>query len=642
MELIGSGKAILAANGSTNLTSEIEKLGTTHIRHFCGLVYSQQYEPAVIALMEILHAIELGGLALKATAGSEEMPRFCTVLASAVTAMFSDPKFNVNRQGFSTLIVLKCHLRSVFAASSFEDMSHIIDSLGQSNADGGMVIPVANMQKYLLVCTLDIAPVEIVDVVGRLPEEQRMLFWLSCLDNKYIVSAEEERLRHQLLPMGESLTGCSANSIGEVQSITRAWMYCSYWDYPDKHSVKKVLNQVLLNTLKKLGVVEPTLADAGLGAVKPRVVVFLEFWRKDSAMYRCYANAISRLRSNFHVTAFAQTNIIDQDAAEFFDQVIEFNVGESPGDVVRKLVNESPNIIFYPSIGMQQTAVFFAQLRLAPIQVMSAGHPASSFSTAMDYMVFEEDFLNDPDCFTEQLVLLKRGAITLRRPAGAVSFTPLIAEKPEVINIAVNSMYFKITNRFLRLCEELANRSSRELHFHFIIGLNSFTRIPIERTIRQVVASCSVYEYLDYDAYLETIGRCDVQLVPFPFGNTNSFVDAALAGLPTVCLDGAEIHSHTDAVFAQRLGLPAFCITRSEEEYLKSALQLVGDDALRVAISREVLNADLDEVLFGTDDDPGRDDLAEVFTLLYEKHDAIRESGRKVWRVADRSLLTQD
>ena len=624
------------------MTSEIEKLGAAHIRHFCGLVYSQQYEPAVIGLMEILHAIELGGLSLRASAGSEEISRFCTVLSSAVTALFSDPKFNVNRQGFSALIVLKCHLRSVFAASSFGDMSHIVDSLGQPNADGSMVIPAASMQKYLLVCTLDIAPTEIVDVVGRLPEEQRMLFWLSCLDNKYIVSAEEEALRLRMLELGETLTNCSANSIGEVQSITRAWMYCSYWDYPEKHSVKRVLNQVLLNTLKKLGVVEPPLKGVGSSAGKPRVVVFLELWEKDSAMYRCYANAISRLRPDFHVTAFAQSNIKGSEAADIFDQVIEFSVDESPKDLVERLCSEDPDIIFYPSIGMQQTAVFFAQLRLAPIQVMSAGHPASSFSTAMDYMVFEEDFLNDPDCFTEQLVLLKRGAITLRRPAGSVSFKPVIAENPDVINIAVNSMYFKITNRFLRLCEELANRSSRKLHFHFIIGLNSFTRIPIERTIRQVVSSCSVYEYLDYDAYLETIGSCDIQLVPFPFGNTNSFVDAALAGLPTVCLDGAEIHSHTDAVFAQRLGLPAFCITRSEEEYLESALQLIGDDAQRVAISREVLNADLDEVLFGTDDDPGRDDLAEVFTLLYEKHDAIRNSGRKVWRVADRSLLAKD
>lgn len=622
------------------LADPLDKLSGKYLNQFYQLAYSRQYEKAVLSLMEILHAIETGGLAIKANAAQADISRTCTEIAAAVTAMLLDPNFALNRQGFSALMVLKGHLRSLFAASGFMDMRHLASKIGKQQGDSVDLMGESDIQKYLLTCTLDIAPNSIVDLVSQLSDERRLLYWLSSLDNKYVVDKRESELRGRLLAVGEGLTDCSANSIGEVQSIIRAWMFCSYWDYPEKHQVKKVLNSVLSNTLKKAGVSVPPLPARRKIEQKPKLLIILELWRFNSAMYRCYAKAISNLKPWFNITAMAQNATIDDEAGAIFDEVIEFSIETPIKKLVGSIIKQSPDIIFYPSVGMQQTIVQFAQLRLAPIQVMSAGHPASSFSPVMDYIVFEEEFLNDPACFSEKIILLKRGAISLTRPSSPVP-QALIAESPGVIQLAVNSMYFKITAEFLEVCESIARASIRPVHFHFVIGLNVFNRVSIERTIREIVSECTCYQHLDYQEYMGVVNHCDVQLVPFPFGNTNSFVDATLVGVPSVCLDGPEIHSHTDAVFGRRIGLPETCIATNQEEYIAAAVKLIEDDEYRYQLSRKILATDLDAELFGLDaEQQGQRDLADTFRFLLEQHEALQSSAQQVWRVAERESVT--
>jgi hypothetical protein len=77
-----------------------------------------------------------------------------------------------------------------------------------------------------------------------------------------------------------------------------------------------------------------------------------------------------------------------------------------------------------------------------------------------------------------------------------------------------------------------------------------------------------VHEEAPYDAYAERLAACDVFVSPFPYGNMNSIVDAALLGLPGVCLDGAEAHAHADAAYFRRMGFAEALIAQSREAYV--------------------------------------------------------------------------
>ena len=615
------------------MTTEPLALSLVNIENFCRQVYSRQYDEAVANLVAILDTVERGSISISTNASKEEMQRYLTQLASAVTAMLSNPGFSISPQGFSALMCLKCHLRTIFGSTGFGNMGHIASSI--STRDGENVTVASGHMKlnFLLASTLDAAPDGIFEFVRKLDDELRFLFWLTCLDTRFTVSSREDNFLHKMLALGETVRHCSANSIGELQAITRVWMLCSYWSYSDKHQVKEVLNSVLKNTLKKLGVVEPKKLPKKRARDKPTIVVVLELWKWNSAMYRCYAKVIASLSGVFNVVGFAQSGTFDTKAAQIFDRMESFDITAPIKSTVGKLIKLQGDIIYYPSVGMQQTAIQLCQLRLAPIQIMSPGHPASSFSEAIDYVVFEEDALSDPDCFSETIVLLKPGAIPLIRPEAIITHSGS-SKKTDKMNIVVNSMYFKISLPFLDLCKQIQDEASVDIHFHFLVGLNAINYTQISRVIESRV-SATCYEYLSYEKYSEIISLCEVQLTPFPFGNANSFVDGMLVGVPTVCLDGPEIHSHVDVALARRVGLPEFCQTTSPEDYVAAVLRLIHDDELRQSIRKQILDTDLDEALFGinaeAEHDPG-----ELFSWVYAHHKEIQAANRKFWAVKDR------
>jgi hypothetical protein len=615
------------------MTTEPLALSLVNIENFCRQVYSRQYDEAVANLVAILDTVERGSISISTNASKEEMQRYLTQLASAVTAMLSNPGFSISPQGFSALMCLKCHLRTIFGSTGFGNMGHIASSI--STRDGENVTVASGHMKlnFLLASTLDAAPDGIFEFVHSLEDESRFLFWLTCLDSRFRVNSKEDNLLQKMLALGETIRHCSANSIAELQVITRVWMLCSYWSYSDKHQAKQILNSVLKNTLKKLGVVEPEKLPEKKGRDKPTIVVVLESWKWNSAMYRCYGKVISSLSGVFNVVGFAQSGTFDTKAAQIFDRMESFDITAPIKSTVGKLIRLQGDIIYYPSVGMQQTAIQLCQLRLAPIQIMSPGHPASSFSEAIDYVIFEEDMLSDPDCFSETILLLRSGTIPLTRPDNKMIQSNR-AKKKGKINISVNSMYFKLSSQFLEICKRIQDGALVDIHFHFLIGLSAYNRIQISRVIENHV-SATCYEFLSYEKYSEIISHCDVQLTPFPFGNSNSFVDAMLVGVPTVCMDGPEIHSHIDVALAQRVRLPEFCQTTSPDAYVDAVLRLVHDDELRESTQKLIMNADLDEALFNVREQADKD-MREVFSWIVAHHKAIQGIDQKVWAVEDR------
>ena len=77
-----------------------------------------------------------------------------------------------------------------------------------------------------------------------------------------------------------------------------------------------------------------------------------------------------------------------------------------------------PDIIYYPSIGLSPLAVPLSNLRLAPLQLAAAGHPATTHAPGIDAMLVEEDTLGDAACFSERVVTLPRDCVVHVPPPG--------------------------------------------------------------------------------------------------------------------------------------------------------------------------------------------------------------------------------
>jgi len=139
-----------------------------------------------------------------------------------------------------------------------------------------------------------------------------------------------------------------------------------------------------------------------------------------------------------------------------------------------------------------------------------------------------------------------------------------------------------------------------------------------------------------YNAYLAELNACDLNLSPFPFGGLHSVVDSLRQGIPVVALEGLDLHARTDSMLLRRLGMPEWLISQNEDEYIAAALRVIDDDEERIALSRQALALDVDRILFGDATTPLRSDVVDAMWWIYQHHEAIKASGRKVFRAADR------
>ena len=105
-------------------------------------------------------------------------------------------------------------------------------------------------------------------------------------------------------------------------------------------------------------------------------------------------------------------------------------------------------------------------------------------------------------------------------------------------------------------------------------------------------------------------------------------VDAVRQGIPGVCLDGREVHSHIDAELFRRLSLPDWLVTASREDYLAAALRLAGEHRTRQRIANHLVKIDPDAILFKGD--PKQ--FAESVAWLHANQVELQRSSEKVVR----------
>ncbi|WP_250477711.1 hypothetical protein [Caballeronia sp. INML1] len=98
---------------------------------------------------------------------------------------------------------------------------------------------------------------------------------------------------------------------------------------------------------------------------------------------------------------------VDETGREVFDEFIPL-AGANLWEHVRQVreVSEArqAQAMYMPSVGMFPTTMALACLRVAPLQMMALGHPATTHGHAMDYVVVEEDYVGDEACFSEKLL----------------------------------------------------------------------------------------------------------------------------------------------------------------------------------------------------------------------------------------------
>ena len=593
---------------------------------------------ALPALRQVLDLFELGADLVASESRDPESPQAIAQykrLASAIAALLANSELVLSLEDCDWLAYHNRHLAAVFRMAWSDGPDRVFRQVREAQSNAG------NRTKFRnVLAAYSIAVSEEFDwqtAIEREPEATPA-FFLASFTHRALLDVDASQRRDRLFEFAPQIAR------GELREdtlpvLTAAWMLCSYASAPDRHTLKPVLNGLIRNLFAQNAIHSTVFAAQREQDVRPTLVVVAEVLLGGHVMYKTYAHFLRQLRTRFRLVLVTRVTRVDETARALFDETIVLDTKAGAVAAIIKINSISPALIYYPSIGMSELTVLLCNLRLAPIQIASVGHPATTHSRSIDYMVMGHEYFGGAEHYSEQVLLLKSSGALFDPGSSAQPVTPKVRDDPDILRVAVPSSPMKLSGSFLELCRRVARSSGRAVEFRFFPNVTGLRYRDCRRQIEQHLPGAIVYPTLNFDTYRVQIGECDIYFGTYPFGGANIGVDAMLQGLAPIVFEGPEPHSRTDKRFIHLFGLPEWLISHDEEQYEKSALRLIQNDKERCAISRQILDAKPEEVLFSKEQSTYPTDFVDTVWWLYENHEHVKASDRRVWTWEDRQAV---
>ena len=558
-----------------------------------------------------------------------------TRAAAAITRCVVHPNVTIDAAQLDALCRRKQALAYIFQASGYRSMRHLQALMGEQTAQT-TTIPNEKVAVLLSIISLDDLGQELITLALNQPPNILLPLMIGWLNQRAILTTRAEQNRGKLLASGHLVEGVEIDD-SQIAPIVNAWMYSTYAESINKHSIKTSFNKLLSQRLVSAGITP--CAPQPATSSKPKLLVIHERFREQHAMFRCYAPLISSLKPHFELIAMAEEIHIDTASDHIFDSFIKLGDGSKPINKLVEVISQlSPHMIYYPSLGMSHWTVMLAQLRLAPIQIMTHGHPATSMLPTIDYVYLNEA---DPTIATtvSEKILMGGPVPSFASHINLPETMPDLAVPTDrEVRVAVNSKVMKLSHRLLTICRRLSDEATVPVKFSFFPGERGLYFDGISASIKAHLPEATVVPYVNYPTFLQEIAKCDLALAAFPFGNTNSTVDTCLLGLPTVAHFGHDSSSQTDALVIKTAGYPDWLVCNTDEAYFNTALELICDREKRLSVTKDLRHEEVRERLFSQNSqNNGVTAFAELFKYAFENHQNMRESSQRIFKSIDLS-----
>ena len=588
-------------------------------------ITEKNYEAACTELLDILNKIDTNFGDIEGidfdypqqleTLMQDRIVYFCTRMANAITQLFCDPQFSLSESGANRFFVVQRWLNLIFASSPYINADHILQTYNcNPERDSIYDIYLEPNKNVLMKFAVLYLPESNVNLnLDTMWETDKNICGSLCFalqSPRFIGTPAAFSKRSTILQWFPAkleqfhvLDDLPSNISHDV------YMHCSYDTAENKHNVKKALNQVIRSHLLKCGWQDRQITQIGMRNGKPVMVVVLEHFHSSHSIYRTHSTSMIAAREQFYLIGLGN-NAVDQAGRDVFDEFHEFD----GSNILKKLAflkemceKNDAAVLYMPSIGMDLATIFVSNARFAPIQVIALGHPATTHSEFIEYVIVEDDYVGSESCFSETLLRLPKDAL----PYVPSSLAPtdvqyVLRETPEVVNIGIAATTMKLNPYFLETLKTIRDRAKVKVHFHFALGQSiGITHPYVARFIRSYLGDdATAHPHSPYNRYLDILRNCDMMLNPFPFGNTNGIIDMVTLGLVGVCKTGPEVHEHIDEGLFKRLGLPEWLIADSVEDYIERAIRLAENHQERLALRRHIIENNGLKTLFSGDPSP--------------------------------------
>jgi hypothetical protein len=554
-----------------------------------------------------------------------------TRLASAFT-YFVGKASTITHVNLAQLACFKSEFVSIFTASGYGSTKHIKATCALGFEDTEFKYDSNTILLILMMTSINDLDTPLLKFAAGLPPKIYFVLSMGWLNERSVITELGETNRTFLLENSEAYQNESLNQY-ILPAAHRTWMYSSYAETPKKHNIKQTLNRMIVRYCNEVDCrgVNPKSRKM---KDKPTVLVIHEFFQKTHAMYRCYAPRIRALKHDFNLVALADEKVIDKKDREIFGYIKSGNYDQMSLKEIEFIIKKiAPDIIIYPSVGMRWWVVCMANLRLAPIQIACLGHPATTKSESIDYVyvanhegdlesMYSERILVSPKCFHPEPHPLQEHALSELECTNRIN-------KDSRINIAINAKVMKLSYRLLTICSRLEKKYEGRLSFHFFPGERGLGDDGIQGNIRSVLTNAIIYPSLPYIDFIRNLNQADFCLSAFPFGNTNSTVDACVLGKPVIAKYGAEMAAQSDALVLDAAQYPEWLVTRSDDEFFLAATKLIDELIEGKDIKRHLNGArNISEISIAGNNLNRH--LSDFVKHCYREHESISSSNKRV------------
>lgn len=514
--------------------------------------------------------------------------RIATRFAAAFGQLICDPATSLTPRAYEQLMAQHRWIELMFSVGGFGGPEHLIPLLATGEGQARRV-PQESLPRFLTVFAAAAGLDLNLDEAMRADAPATIGAALGYLGTRFVFTDRAYAFRERLLAwLPAELARVKLGDLA-LQNLASPYMHCSYAASSAKHAVKAPMMAQLRRALLEAGAREYDPADPPPASARPTIVVTCENFSFRHSIWRTHSLAVMALKARFRVVGFMHPQQISPEIEECFDEVVPY-AGEGVFlEVARGIAAEvaarRPALVLHLGVGMSPFVIALAALRLAPVQAASFGHTATTASPAIDWMILPGDFVGDPALFAERLVRLPPAAMPYRMRDGfdyAAARARASSARGErgPVRIAVAASAMKLNPPFFDALAEAGRAARRPIELHFFpLGCVGLGFAELKRRLGERLLKAVVHEEAPYETYAEQLAGCDFFVCPFPYGNMNSIVDAALLGLPGVCLDGAEAHAHADAAYFRRMGLPDALIAATREAYVAAVVRLADDPA---------------------------------------------------------------
>jgi len=321
---------------------------------------------------------------------------------------------------------------------------------------------------------------------------------------------------------------------------------------------------------------------------------------------KLYQGLLKKLdRSAFEITIIhtatskldAFSERLDQDA----DKVIF--LGSILSIAHETIAKENLDILFYPDIGMSNETYYLAHARLAPIQMVSWGHPDTTGIDSLDYFlsssVIEPE--NADQLYSERLIKLSRLPCyyeLMMEPMQPPDTASLNLPTEGTLYGCLQSL-FKLHPDFDPILADIVLKDPTS-YLIFLEGHSSaWSGLLKDRWAENypVLNERSIFlPRQPMDKFMALMSKVDVVLDPIHFGSGNTFYESMFYGVPTVTWPGEFMRGRIVAGAYQQMGIVDAPIAEQLCDYADITVQLGRDPEKRGRLKESLRNASKDSL----------------------------------------------